>query len=115
MKHLKKVIAVLLTVIMLSSLALPVISYAEAGVPNDHTTFEEFWEQMTDEEGNIDWTKLPKVLFKAFVWIRLFEAIASFFRNLFGIGTPAEDVPETTTAVVEETVPAESTTLPVAA
>lgn len=102
MKHLKKIIAVILTAVLMSSLLLPVVVSAAGNVPGDHTTFEEFWEQMTDEEGNIDWKKLPKVLFKAFLWIRIFEAIGEFFRNIFGIEKPVE--PEVTTEPVAEVV-----------
>lgn len=113
MKHLKKIIAVVLTAVLMSSLLLPIVSFAEAGVPGDHTTFDEFWEQMTDEDGNIDWTRLPKVLLKAFVWVRIFEVIANFFRNLFGLSTPDTETPEETTAAVAEetTVAAEVTTV----
>lgn len=110
MKHLKKIIAVVLTAVLMSSLLLPIVSFAEAGVPGDHTTFDEFWEQMTDEDGNIDWTRLPKVLLKAFVWVRIFEVIANFFRNLFGLSTPEAEEP-TTAAAEETTVAAEVTTV----
>ena len=98
MKQIKKVIAVLLTVLMLSSFALPVVSFAAAEATtaqNDHTSFEDFWEQMTGDDGEIDWAKLPKVLFKAFVMIRFVEVIIQFFRGLFGGSTA-----ETTTAAV---------------
>lgn len=95
MKHLKKAVAVLLSAILISSLLLPVVCFAADNVPGDHTSFEEFWDGMTDDEGNVDWKKLPKVLFKTFLWIRIFEAIGEFFRNLFGIQTP-EQVPDVT-------------------
>lgn len=107
MKHVQKLIAVFLTAILIATIALPIVSFAEVGVPNDHTTFEEFWDQMTDDEGNIDWKALPKVLFKAFVWIRIFEVIAGFFRDLFGPSSPETQVPETTVAA-EVTTAAEA-------
>ncbi len=110
MKHLKKIIAVILTAILISSVALPIVSFAENGVPNDHTSFEDFWDQMTDDEGNVDWRQLPKTLFKVYFWVRLIEAISEFFRGIFGFVTPttAPDLPadEVTTidAQVETTL-----------
>ncbi len=93
MKQFRKIIAVMLTVILVSTLALPVVAFAEANVDGDHTSFDDFWGQMTDDEGNINWKKLPESLFKVFVFVRIFETIASFFRNLFGIeAEPAPSV-----------------------
>lgn len=109
MKHLKKAIAVLLSALLISSLLLPVVCFAADTVPGDHTSFEDFWDSMTDDEGNVDWKKLPKILFKSFLWIRIFEAIGEFFRGIFGIvipepipdaTAPEEIVPEVTTALV---------------
>lgn len=111
MKHVKKFIAVLLTVILLSSLSLPLVAFAENNVAGDHTTFEDFWDQMTDEDGNIDWRLLPKNLFKAYIWIKLFEAIMEFFRGIFNIQIPEVTVPETSTSAPE----AEVTTVPATA
>lgn len=99
MKHFRKLIAVILTVVLTASIALPVVAFAEGEVAGDHTSFDDFWGQMTDDEGNVDWKKLPKTLFEAFFFIRLFEAIASFFRNLFGI--EAEVAPAETTVLEE--------------
>lgn len=113
MKHLKKFIAVFLSVLMISTFALPVVSFA-AREPNDHTSFEDFWGQMTDEEGNVDWTKLPKVLFDAFFLIRLFEAIMQVIRNIFGLGNDTE-APETEVTTVIEETPVEPTTAAAAA
>lgn len=107
MKHLKKIIAVVLTAVLISSLLLPVVSFAAGDVPGDHTSFEDFWGQMTDDEGNIDWKQLPKVLFKAFIWIRIFEAIGEFFRGIFGIEIPAPEQPAPE-EVVPEVTPAEA-------
>ena len=100
MKHFRKLIAVILTVILTASIALPVVASAEADVPGDHTSFDEFWGQMTDDEGNVSWEKLPKSLFEIFFFVRFFEVIASFFRNLFGI----EEAPVETTTLVEAEV-----------
>ena len=85
MKHFKKIIAVMLTVILVSSLALPVFASAEANVDGDHTSFDEFWDEMTDDEGNVDWKKLPENLFNAYAFVEFFEAIIGFFRTLLGI------------------------------
>ena len=85
MKHFRKLIAVILTVVLTASIALPVVASAEAGVDGDHTSFEDFWSQMTDEEGNVSWEKLPKALFEIFFFVRFFEVISSFIRNIFGI------------------------------
>ncbi len=101
MKKFRKLIAVILTVVLTASIALPVFASAEEErVDGDHTSFDEFWGNMTDDEGNVEWEKLPKALFDVFVFVRLFEAIAGFFRNLFGI--EAEPVaPETTTSLAD--------------
>ena len=85
MKHFRKLIAVILTVILTASIALPVVASAEADVAGDHTSFDEFWDQMTDDEGNVSWEKLPKSLFEIFFFVRIFEVISSFFTNLFGM------------------------------
>lgn len=100
MKHFRKLIAVMLTVILVSSMALPVVAFAEGDVAGDHTSFDDFWGQMTDDEGNVDWKKLPETLFNVFVFVRIFEVIASFFRNLLGIEAPEAEVPATTQEVV---------------
>ncbi len=108
MKHFRKAIAVFLTVLMLSTVTFSVNSFAYTNVEdNDHTTFEDFWDELTDEDGNVDWTKLPKVLFKAFVAIRFFEVIIGIFRQIFGIGTSSST--ETATEA-ETTTAAEVTT-----
>ncbi len=95
MKKFRKIIAVILSLILTASIAMPVASAAgdELG---DHTTFEDFWGQMTDEEGNINWKNLPQVLFEVFFFVRLFEVIAEWFRGIFGITTDSE-TPETET------------------
>lgn len=103
MKHFKKAIAVFLTVLLLSTMALPTVAFAAGDVAGDHTSFDDFYGQMTDEEGNIDWRKLPETLFSAYIWIKLFEVIAGFFRNLFGIEVETQ-VAETTVAEVVSTV-----------
>lgn len=100
MKHFRKLIAVILTVVLTASIALPVVASAEANVPGDHTSFDDFWGQMTDDEGNVEWQKLPKTLFEIFFFVRFFEVIASFFRNLFGI----EAAPAETTTLEEASV-----------
>ena len=88
MKHFRKLIAVILTILLVSSIAVPVAS-AEGEVAGDHTSFDDFWGQMTDEEGNVNWRKLPEALFKIFFFVRVFEVIAGFFRDLFGIEAPS--------------------------
>ncbi|MCD7774694.1 MAG: hypothetical protein LUG85_08300 [Clostridiales bacterium] len=101
MKHFRKAIAVFLTVLMLGAMMLPVTSFAYENVEdNDHTTFEEFWDMMTDDEGNVDWTQLPKVLLKAFVAVRFFEVLFGIIRQIFGLSTSTDA--ETTTVAAEE-------------
>lgn len=94
MKHIKKFVAIILTVILISTVTLPIVSFAAENVPGDHTSFEDFWNGLTDDEGNVDWRQLPKALFKVFFWVRLFEAISEAFRNLFGIQLPEQPAPE---------------------
>ncbi len=90
MKTFRKVIAVILTLILTASIAMPVASAASGDELGDHTSFEDFWGQMTDEEGNIQWKKLPEVLFKVFFFVRLFEVIAEWVRGIFGIEVAPE-------------------------
>ncbi|MBR5233432.1 MAG: hypothetical protein IKW03_04410 [Clostridia bacterium] len=100
MKHFRKLIAVILTVVLTASIALPVFASAEERVDGDHTSFDEFWGNMTDEDGSIKWQELPKTLFDVFVFVRLFEVIAGYIRDFFGIEKePA--APETTTTLAD--------------
>ncbi len=99
MKHFRKLIAVILTVVLTASIALPVFASAEE-VDGDHTSFEQFWDSMTDEDGSIKWEELPTALFDVFVFVRLFEVIADLFRDFFGIEKePAAE--ETTTSLAD--------------
>jgi hypothetical protein len=101
MKQFRKLIAVILTVVLTASIALPVFASAEEErVDGDHTSFDEFWGNMTDDEGNVKWQELPKTLFDVFIFVRLFEVIADLFRDFFGIEKePA--APETTTSLAD--------------
>lgn len=94
MKHIKKFVAIILTAILISTVALPIVSFAAENVPGDHTSFEDFWNGLTDDEGNVDWRLLPKALFKVYFWVRLFEAITESLRKLLGIQLPEQPAPE---------------------
>ena len=99
MKKFRKLIAIILTVVLSASIALPVFASAE-DVDGDHTSFDEFWNNMTDEDGSVKWQELPKTLFDVFVFVRIFEVIADLFRDFFGIEKePA--VEETTTNLAD--------------
>lgn len=105
MKHIKKYVAIILSVVLMSTLLLPITCFAAGDSERgDHTTFEEFWAEMTNEDGSINWRKLPDFLFKAFFLIRLFEMIGEFFRGLFGGNS--EPAPEVTTVAPETTTEA---------
>ena len=99
MKKFRKLIAIILTVVLSASIALPVFASAEE-VDGDHTSFEDFMGNMTDEDGSIKWQELPGALFDVFVFVRLFEVIADLFRDFFGIEKePAAE--ETTTSLAD--------------
>lgn len=100
MKKFRKLIAVILTVVLTASIALPVFASAEERVDGDHTSFDEFWNNMTNEDGSIKWQELPKTLFDVFVFVRIFEAIADLFRDFFGIEKDPY-VEETTTNLAD--------------
>lgn len=100
MKHFRKLIAVILTVVLTATIALPVFASAEERVDGDHTSFDEFWDNMTDEEGNVNWKELPKTLFDVFVFVRIFEYIADLIRDFFGIEKDPY-VEETTTNLAD--------------
>lgn len=117
----KKFIAVLLTVLLVSSLALPTVAFAagevvdapvaeEGPVDNDHTTPEEFWDMMTNEDGSVNWKELPKALFNAALIVTLFEIIANAIRESFDsiFGTIAGWLPDWDDGAADNTVEVES-------
>lgn len=80
----KKVIAIVLAFILVSSLALPTFVFAADEVVADfgnHTTPEEFWDENTNSDGSPKWENLSENLFNATLLIKLFEKIAAAFRD----------------------------------
>ena len=121
----KKFIAILLSVILVATFALPTVAFATAEAvedeviveeevaveeENEHTTPEEFWNQMTNEDGSINWSALPKFLFNAALIITIFDYIATTFRNYIDtiFGTFASWMPDFEDEATEDVVEVES-------
>ena len=79
----KKVISVLLAVLVLLSIMVPV-AMAEEKTTSEHADFSEVLDIITDDEGDVDWKKLPESYLKIFAKIRIIEVIWNFFNMLFG-------------------------------
>ena len=90
----KKVIAIVLAFILVSSLALPTFVFAADVVVEDvvavdsivgdfgnHLTPDEFWDENTNEDGSPKWENLSGNLLNATFLIKLFDSIATAFRN----------------------------------
>ena len=124
MKQFRKVIAVVLAFILVSSLALPTFVFAAEEIANEeavvaddgHTTPDEFWDEKVNEDGSVNWDSLSTNLFNFTFIVKFFEAIMSFFRDsvntIFGFlawwvpeipDVPVEDVVEDTSFVAEDT------------
>lgn len=124
MKQFRKVIAVVLAFILVSSLALPTFVFAAEEIANEeavvaddgHTTPDEFWDEKVNEDGSVNWDSLSTNLFNFTFIVKFFESIMSFFRDsvntIFGFlawwvpeipDVPVEDVVEDTSFVAEDT------------
>ena len=109
MKRINKFLAVILSIVCLFSVLVPAVAFAEDAEPAEetttkavynpedqydfenplpaHPTIDDVWDYVTDGTGdtaNIDWKKLPKAFLDIFKYIRIFEVISNFIRNLFG-------------------------------
>lgn len=83
MKNFKKLIAIILSVLLVSTFALPVVSFAAAEVVDDeHETPEDFIEDKIDEDGKINWTEISTGLF---IPTFFFEAIDSIITSIRAI------------------------------
>ena len=80
----KKVISVLLAVLVLLSIMVPVAMAEEEKTTSEHADFSEVLDVITDDEGEVDWKKLPGSYLKIFAKIRFIEVIWNFFNMLFG-------------------------------
>lgn len=108
----KKVIAIVLAFILVSSLALPTFVFAadevvaEVADFGNHTTPEEFWDENTNEDGSPKWENLSENLFNATFLIKAFEKLASAFRDAINtiFGFFANLLPDFDDEVVEDEV-----------
>lgn len=105
----KKVIAIVLAFILVSSLALPTFVFAADEVVADfgnHTTPEEFWDENTNEDGSPKWENLSENLFNATFLIKAFEKLAGAFRDAINtiFGFFANLIPDFDDEVVEDEV-----------
>ena len=124
MKQFRKVIAVILAFVIVSSLALPTFVFAAEEIANDeavvaddgHTSPEEYWDERVNEDGSVNWDSLSTNLFNFTVIVKFFESIIGFFRDsintIFGFlawwvpeipDVPVEDVVEEESFVAEDT------------
>ncbi len=92
MKTLKKSIAILLSFVLAFSLAVPAFAEDDALLDSfiatdaetgDHTTPDEFWDEMTDDNGNIQIENLPFYLVVPYLMTYLFETLVGYFRDFF--------------------------------
>ena len=112
----KKVIAIVLAFILVSSLALPTFVFAADEVAaaadtiigdfGNHTTPEEFWDENTNEDGSIKWEGLSTNLFNISLIIKVFEGIAQAFRDAINtiFGFVANLLPDFDDDVAEDNV-----------
>lgn len=82
MKHFKKLIAVILAVLLVSTFALPVVSFAAAVVDDEHQTPEDFIDDKIDDEGNIDWDDISTGLFIPTFFLEAIDSIITSIRAI---------------------------------
>ena len=105
----KKVIAIVLAFILVSSLALPTFVFAADSVVEDfgnHVTPDEFWDENTNEDGSPKWENLSGNLLNATFIIKFFESIATAFRDAINtiFGFLANLMPEFDDDAADDTV-----------
>ena len=105
----KKVIAIVLAFILVSSLALPTFVFAADSIVEDfgnHVTPDEFWDENTNEDGSPKWENLSGNLLNATFIIKFFESIATAFRDAINtiFGFMANLMPDFDDEVVEDEV-----------
>lgn len=84
MKNFKKFIAIILSVLLISTFALPVVSFAATVVVDDeHETPEDFIEDKIDEEGNINWTEISTGLFIPTFFLEVIDSIITSLRAIY--------------------------------
>jgi len=84
MKHFKKLIAIVLSVLLVSTFALPVVSFAAAEVVDDeHQTPEDFIDDKTDEDGDIIWTEISTGLFIPTFFLEVIDTILTSLRAIY--------------------------------
>lgn len=117
MKKFRKIIAVILTVVLLSAYALPTTVFAAAEVAdaqvveNEHETPEDFWDRLTKEDGSINWTEVPVALFNVTFFVKTVESIIGSLTTLFNqffalISNLVPDLDESTPEVKVPDAPA---------
>ncbi len=117
MKTFKKLIAIVLSVLLVSTFALPVVSFAanEVEVVDDeHQTPDEFIDDKTDEDGEIIWTEISTGLFIPAFFVETVNTILTSLRAIFNqfLGFFATLIPDPDTFLPEipedvEEVPSE--------
>lgn len=116
MKKFRKIIAVILTVVLLSAYALPTTVFAaaeiaaEQAVDNEHETPEDFWDRLTNEDGSINWTEVPVAIFNVTFFVKVVESIIGSLTSLFNqffslISNLVPDLDENTPEVQVPEVP----------
>ncbi|MBR3868328.1 MAG: hypothetical protein IKM66_03355 [Clostridia bacterium] len=84
MKNFKKLIAIILSVLLISTFALPVVSFAAAEVVDDeHQTPEDFIDDKTDEDGEIIWTEISPGLFIPTFFFEVIDSILTSLRAIY--------------------------------
>ncbi|MBO5934827.1 MAG: hypothetical protein J6Q94_04995 [Clostridia bacterium] len=104
MKTFKKLIAIVLSVLLVSTFALPVVSFAAAEVvDNEHQTPDEFIDEKTDEDGEIIWTEISTGLFIPTFFVETVNTILSSLRAIFNqfLGFFATLIPDPDTFLPE--------------
>lgn len=82
MKHFKKLIAIILTVLLVSTFALPVVSFAATVVDEEHETPDDFIEDKIDEDGKINWTEISTGLFIPTFFLEVIDSIITSIRAI---------------------------------
>lgn len=103
MKQFRKLIAIVLSVLLISTFALPVVSFAAAEVNDEHQTPDEFIDDKTDADGEIIWTEISAGLFVPAFFVETINTILTSLRAIFNqflgffatiIPNPDEFLPE---------------------
>lgn len=103
MKTFKKLIAIVLSVLLVSTFALPVVSFAATVASEDHQTPDEFIDEKTDDDGEIIWTEISTGLFIPTFFVETVNTILSSLRAIFNqfLGFFATLIPDPDTFLPE--------------